>query len=169
MNSPTILFAADAMPPVVVDADAALARPLTIKACDYWRACRGDRAMPARKDISPQGMREFVNNVGLVEVRRSAGGAVDYSIRLAGARIDSVFGSITGKMLGAFLPPQIEARWRGVFDAAVAASAPISVASRVAFGRKEYLAAEVFLAPLGEDGQVSMLFAAVEVWPSGPA
>lgn len=161
---------ADAMPPMVIDATVALTRATTMKAYEYWRAARGDRAMPARRDISPQGMREFVNNVGLIEVRREADGAVIYFVRLAGARIESVFGSITGRALGEFLPPPIEARWRYIFDATLAAKAPLRLTSRVAFQRKDYLAAECFLAPLGEGDDIALLLIAVDVWPvSTPA
>jgi hypothetical protein len=153
-------------PTVEFDKTVSLMREMTAKAYEYWKAARGDRAMPARKDIKPQDMREFVRHIGLVEVRRAADGHAIYFIRLAGAKIESVFGAITGKSLGEFLPVQLEARWRLVFDAALEHPVPVRIASRVLFGGKTYLACEVLLAPLGEGGEVSMLFAAVDVWPA---
>ena len=152
---------------------ATLTREMTKKAHDYWQAVRGARPWPARKDITPQGMREFLSHVGLVEARPGAKGGTTYFIRLAGAKIESVYGSITGKALSEFLSVPLEARWRLVFDAALARQEPFRVATRVMFGGKSYLAAEVFLAPMGEQDDVSMIFAAVDVWPAvggtGPA
>jgi hypothetical protein len=151
--------------PIEVDPASALTRPMTLKAYDYWRSVCGDRAMPARKDISPQGMRAFVGHIALVELRPGENGRTDYVMRVAGARIEDTFGAITGRAIGDFLPPDIEKRWRWAMDQAVAAAAPLRIASRVLFGNKTFLQAEVLLAPLGEAGQVSMLFGAIEIWP----
>ncbi|MGH6871724.1 MAG: PAS domain-containing protein [Rhizomicrobium sp.] len=143
-----------------------LTREMTQKAYDYWLAARGNRPWPARKDITPQGMKEFVRHIGLVEVRRDKEGRPSYFVRLAGAKIESVYGPITGKSLGEFLPAGLEGRWRLVFDAALTRKEPFQVTTRVMFGGKTYLQAEVLLAPLGEGDEISMLFAAVDVWPA---
>ena len=153
-------------PPIEIDPTVTLTRPMTIRAYEYWQSARVARAMPARKDISPQAMRAFVSHVALVELRAGSGGKLDYVMRLAGARIEDVFGSITGRALQEFMPAQIESRWRWTMDKAVAAAAPLRVSSRVAFGDKTWLQAEVLLAPLGNAGTVSMLFGAIEIWPA---
>jgi len=140
------------LPPITIDPTVALTRPMTIKAYDYWQSARAGRAMPARKDIAPQAMRAFVGHVALVELR-------------AGARIEDAFGAITGRALPEFMPPRIEARWRMVMDKVIASAAPLRAASRVSFGGKTWLQAEVVLAPLGDGGTVSMLFGAIELWP----
>ncbi|HEY2071823.1 MAG TPA: PAS domain-containing protein [Rhizomicrobium sp.] len=164
----TEMLARTSGPPVEFDRSVSLTREMTAKAYEYWKAARGTRAMPARKDITPQTMRDFVQHVGLVEVRKMADGRATYFIRLAGSRIEHTFGAITGKTLSEFLPAQLEARWRLVFDAAREMKAPVRIASRLAFEGKSYLAAEVLLAPLGESDDVSMLFAGVDIWPAEP-
>jgi hypothetical protein len=153
-------------PTVEFDPSVSLTREMTKKAFAYWQSKRCGRSWPARADITPQEMRDFVRHVALVEVRRTEAGDPSYFVRVAGAKIESVYGPITGKRLSEFLPAQLEARWRLVFDAAVSAKAPLRVATRVMFGGKDYLAAEVLLAPLGDGAEISMLYAAVDVWPA---
>ena len=166
MSSIADMLAHVGAPAIEFDKTVSLKREMTAKAYDYWKAVRGARPMPARKDMSPHGMREFMRHVGLVEVRRMADGRITYFIRLAGARIESVFGAITGKTLSEFLPAPLESRWRLVFDAARETRAPVRVGSQMMFGGKSYLVSEVLLAPLGEGEDVTMLFAAVDVWPA---
>jgi hypothetical protein len=168
MSSIADLLARTNGPSIEIDRTVALTRDVTRKAHDYWLSRREGRPWPARRDITPQGMKDFVRNIGLVEIRTMADGHGTYFIRLAGAKIESVYGAITGKTLSEFLPAALEARWRMVFDAAIAERAPVRLATRVMFGGKSYLAAEVLLAPLGEGDVVSMLYAAVDVWPAVP-
>jgi hypothetical protein len=168
MSSIVDLLARTDGPAVDIDYDVALTRESNRKAYEYWQARRGDRSWPARKDITPQGMKGFMRHVGLVEVRKMADGHATYFIRFAGAKIESVFGPITGKTLSEFLPASLEGRWRLVFDQALKGRRPVRIASRVAFQGKTYLANEVLLAPMGEEGEVTMLFAAVDVWPAVP-
>ncbi|HEY1632329.1 MAG TPA: PAS domain-containing protein [Rhizomicrobium sp.] len=156
-------------PVVEVDRSVALTRDANRKAYAYWRAARGTRRWPARRDLTPQGMKPFMRHVGLVERRAHAQGGASYVIRYAGAKIETVYGPITGKALGEFLTPELEARWRIIFDAAFQAKEPIRFATSVMFGGKNYLAAEVLLAPLGEGDEVSMLFAGVDIWPAHEA
>jgi hypothetical protein len=156
---------ANALPPIKVDRSLAFTRPMTAKAHEYWLSVRGTRAMPTRKDISPQSMRTLVKHVALVEVRRDEAGKPDYFIRVAGGKIEDVFGSVTGHRLSDFLPPKIEERWRQILDAGLEAAGPLRATSRVAFSGKTWLKSEIFLAPLGEAGRIEMLFVAVELWP----
>ena len=156
---------ANALPPIKIDRGLSFMRPMTAKAHDYWQSVRGDRATPSRKDISPQSMRMLVKHVALVEPRRDHAGKPDYFIRLAGVKIEDVFGSITGHRLPDFLPPKIEERWRLILDAAMDAAGPLRATSRVAFSGKTWLKVELFLAPLGESGEIPMLFVAAEFWP----
>jgi len=149
---------ANALPPIKIDRGLAFTRPMTAKALEYWQSVRGSRAMPSRKDISPQSMRTLVKHVALVEIRRGDGGNTDYFIRIAGGKIEDVFGSITGHRLPDFLPPKIEERWRFIFDTELEAAAPLRMTSRVAFASKTWLKVELFLAPLGESGEIPMLW-----------
>ena len=145
---------------MVLDWELQARQPPIIAARDYWLSRRGERPMPNRADLNPVAMRAFTEHVGLVEIRREQD--VDYFIRRAGGRWEAVFGPMTGKLVQEFLPPEIETRWREVFDAVREARAPLRVTSGIRFQRKSWLEAEMFVGPLG-DGDVTMLFMAFEI------
>ena len=133
-----------------------------VAALDYWRSrCRGE-AMPKRDDIDPLEMRGFIGKVALIEVENDAAGARNYRVRLAAKSLEDVYGPVTGKTLSGFLEPDMEERWRLLFDAVVAAGVPVRHAGQVAFQGKSWLHTEVLLAPLADDsGRIAMLFLTV--------
>ena len=94
----------DRLPALHIDPEVVLTQPVTIKAYNYWRACRGARLMPARADITPKSMKDFMTNVGLIEARPTALG-VDYVVRLAGSRCGRASGSRPRR-------PRNDCRWR---------------------------------------------------------
>jgi hypothetical protein len=153
------------MPPVHIDRSLHLTRTPTIKGRDYWLALRGDRPMPARADISPRSMREFLPYIGLIELIALPDGSEDYAVRLAGGKIEEIFGSLTGHPLRDTLPPEIAARWRLVFEEVRRSKAPLVATSRMAYNNLRHLKQELFIAPLGEDGTVRMLFGVLDIWP----
>jgi hypothetical protein len=152
--------------PFVIDRTAAVTRPSTIKALEYWRARKGARAMPSRADISPAALRAVLPQIGLVDLPGPNDRPTAYTVRLAGDAIQQVFGPLTGKPIDEFLPQDTLARWVTCFDAARTEAAPVRINSRVAYQNKTWLQAEVLLAPLGQDGHILMLFAAVDIWPA---
>lgn len=150
--------------PLSFDWSIALTQSATIQARDYWLSRRGNGAMPARADLSPHAMKAFMPHLGLIEVRE-APSRRDYLIRLAGSRWEDVFGPMRAKLLGDFLPKHIEDRWRLLFDSVCDAKKPVRVTTRIAFKEKTWLAAEMFVAPLSDDGtSVSMLFLCFASW-----
>lgn len=155
----------DDMPPVHIDRSLNLTRAATIKGRDYWLALRGNRLMPARADISPRDMREFLPNIGLAELVSLPGGDEDYAMRLAGGKIEEIFGSLTGQPIGKILAPEIAARWRLIFEEVRRSKAPLVASSRMAFNNLRHLKQELFIAPLGENGTVQMLFGVLDIWP----
>lgn len=138
-------------------------QPAIISARDYWQSRRNGRLMPNRADLNPVAMRRFTEHIGLIEVRHEPEGEADYFIRRAGTRWEAVFGPITGRSIHEFLPPEIEMRWRQVFDAVCKAKAPVRVTTDIRFQQKSWLDAELFVAPLGET-EVVMLFLAFTSW-----
>lgn len=115
--------------------------------------------MPSRQDLNPGAMRAFTPHIGLVDVRPGEG-IVDYVVRRAGAKWEEVYGPITGCNLHDYLPPALEKVWRQMFDSVLERKAPVRVTSRVEFQGKTWLMAEIFIAPLGQEDQVTMLFIA---------
>ncbi len=156
--------------PFVIDTSAAFTRPATIRVLEYWRSRKGDRGMPSRADISPSALRPLLPQIALVDVPTSSERPTAYTIRLAGDAIHQLFGPLTGKPIDEFLPPEALERWIACFEAVRTSAAPVRVAApQVAYGGKNWLQAEVLLAPLGQDGRVLMLLAAVDTWPAAPA
>ena len=144
--------------PLQLDWNLEFTQTPTILARDYWRSRRRAYGMPARADIAPAAMRKFVAHAGLSEIRPGTR-QVDYFIRLAGTRWEDVFGPMTGRFLEDFLPPEIEMRWRTVFDAVRKAATPVGIATGIEFQGKSWLTCEMFVAPLGDAAHnVTMLF-----------
>jgi hypothetical protein len=153
------------LPPITVDESLSFVQPATIAALAYWKSKLGGRPMPSRADLDPREMRSFMPHIALVELRQTADGAQDYYMRLTGTSIEQVFGQLTGQLISEFLPPEIEARWRMMFDAARDAAAPVRITGRIAFQRKTWLQCELMIAPLGTEGKtISMFFVAVATW-----
>jgi len=150
--------------PLEFDWELQFTREPTGLASEYWQSRRGDRAMPARADLNPAAMRKFTPHIGLVEIRRDRAPHVEYFIRRAGGEWEQVFGPMTGHFLDEFLPPQIETRWRRVFDAVCEKKAPVRVTTGIHFQGKTWLTTEMFVAPLGEAEEPDMLFIAFTAW-----
>jgi len=155
----------DEMPPVHIDRTLNLTRAATIKGRDYWLALRGDRQMPARAEISPRDMREFLPYVGLIEHAPLPEGGEDYFVRLVGGKVEEIFGPMTGQFITKTLPPEIADRWRLILDEVRRSKAPLVATSRVAYNNLRHLKQEVFIAPLGENGTVQVLFGVLDIWP----
>ena len=74
-----------------------LGNPQQRQLYDYWRACAGDRALPARHDILPEDIAQLLPNVSLMEVD---GEIESLKIRLAGTEIRDIYGfEPTGRYL----------------------------------------------------------------------
>jgi hypothetical protein len=155
------------LPPINVDRSLGFEHAAIAAAHAYWRTlCRG-RPMPVRADIDPVEMRRFLTHVALVHLPDDPSGEGEFSIRLAGDHVESVFGTISGRPLSKFLKPEIQKRWRTIFDLTVEEKAPLRFFGPVGFERKLWLDAELMLAPLaGPEGAVGMLFAGFAAWPN---
>jgi hypothetical protein len=69
----------------------------------YWEAKRGERKMPARRDLRPEEMREFLGYLVLVDVE--AGSPSKFRFRLVGAEIAGAYGrDMTGLYVDDVLP-----------------------------------------------------------------
>ena len=155
----------DDLPPVFVDRSLALTRTPTIKGRDYWNRLRGERPMPTRAEIVPRDMRVFLPQVGLVEAVPGADGVVDYTMRVAGGKVEEIFGPLTGQPISKSLPPETVSRWRLVFDEIRKGGVPLAVSGRVAYANLRHLKYELFAAPLGEEGNVVAIFGVLDIWP----
>lgn len=167
MNDPDQRFpkVVDELPPVEISREPAFRCAENQAAIAYWRSnCRG-RAMPARGDIDPTEMRPFLPHVGLVETPDGSPARPDYRIALAGSAIESVLGPLTGRLLQEAVPPVIARRWRSIYEVVVTEAIPIQATSRVSFEAKNFLMAELLVAPLtGERQRLDTLFVSLVFW-----
>jgi hypothetical protein len=123
--------------------------PNLAAALAYWRRCCAGRALPQRSDLDPVLMRSFIAHVGLIEVRHDDKGDMAPFVRIAGSRIDEVFGWRGGQMLTDNLPLALAQGWRAQFDAALGLGAPLRVGARIVYDIKTSLDVESLYAPLG--------------------
>lgn len=149
--------------PIASDPTLAFEREPNKLAYAYWQARCDGRSMPARADLDPGAMKKFTPHVGLVEPRLASTGP-SYFIRRAGSRWEDVYGAITGKVLQDFLPPHLAAAWHSVFDSVTTSAKPIRITTQVDFQGKNWLDIELMVAPLGEQGTVSMLLISFVAW-----
>lgn len=155
--------------PLVLDHEVSLVHPKVIKVYEYWRACRGPRLMPDRKDIAPKGMRSFLPHAGLIDARHT-GQRLEYVTRLAGTAIEEVMGPITGKAFSDYLEPEVEARWRVIYDDVRRTRGPLSATGRMAFQGRHWLQIETFIGPLAdgeaeENAEITKFLVGFAAWP----
>jgi hypothetical protein len=131
------------------------------KASAYWKSRCGERTHPARADLIPKDMVRFLKHVMLVDVQHMSVTSRAYRVRLAGTSVEQVYRPITGHQIDEVLPRTISDRWQGCFDAVATANRPLRLTGCVGFEHMTWLQGEVFVAPLGEEGNpISMIFAA---------
>jgi hypothetical protein len=151
--------------PITVDWELAFTRPATKSALAYWRSlCRG-RPMPARTDLNPRAMREFLNHVSVVDVVPDPAHAFEYIVSLQGMHPREVLGNVKGRRLEEIFSQELAERWRGCFEHSRAAAAPVRLLTRASTLAKNWLACEVLIAPLANDaGQLQSLFWVFAAW-----
>jgi hypothetical protein len=136
-----------------------LAHPTLMAVRDYWDVKRGDRAMPARADLHPSELRDYLGWMTMLEVIPDL---PDYRYRLIGGLITQYFlGDATGKTVTEAFAPAGEGAIKGmkaVLGKTVQARVPIRCfgeAGWLAPGFEEF---ETLFLPLSDDGeQVNMI------------
>lgn len=157
------------LPRVEHDPTLAFLHPKLIDALAYWKACRGSRPLPRRADLDPVAMRSFIGHVALFDVRREADGSVDYFVRLAGARVEDVFGARGQRMLTEGLAPELVPRWRRPADRVLETGKPLRTRSRIAYQNQTWIDGEALHAPLGDrPAAPDMIFFAFAVLSANP-
>ena len=120
---------------------------------DYWRAKRGERAMPARADINPSEMREHLGWICMLDV---LGGGAEFRYRLIGTMItEYFFWNPTGKTVSeafAIQPAKLRDAVLGVCRCAVQSRAPLRVYGHSGWAAKGIEECEGLYLPLSSDG-----------------
>jgi hypothetical protein len=153
--------------PITVDWELAFTRPPAHKALAYWRSLLHGRRMPARCELRPRAMKDFLKYVNLVDVLPIAEGEWDYAVSLQSADALEVLGDIKGRRITEVFPSPHAQRWRCCFDLPRKKKAPVRLLTRASTRNKNWLACEVFLAPLGDRDDVTSIFWLTAAWPAG--
>src|SRR6266478_2370857 len=81
-----------------------LRHPMLRDAYDYWCLIKGDRNLPSRGDMSPEGMKVYLSNVMLIDVSYDP---LDFVYRVFGSGIARVHGKdYTGKSVHQLEPTE---------------------------------------------------------------
>jgi hypothetical protein len=162
-------FTADkrTMPTITVDWSLAFQNSAATEAAAYWFLLRGDRQMPARRELSPSAMRGFLSFVNLVSIKGE--GPDSYRLALQGQHTRDVFGHLAKCKLTEVLSIQEEQRWRECFDLARDSQKPVRLTTRVGTQGKLWLDCEVFMAPLADADGGSSIYWVFVSWPSEAA
>lgn len=152
--------------PVTVDWELRFLRPPAQDAALYWHSLLNGRCMPARRELSPRAMKDFIPHVSLLDVVSEVDEKPDYVVTLQGGHAREVFGDIKGCRPAEIFDPAIARRWRRCFDLSYASKKPARLLSRASTSGKNWLVCEALIAPLGEGAEVQAFLWAFVSWPA---
>jgi hypothetical protein len=119
---------------------------------DLWNSVAAENSLPSRSQFTARHLKPYLPDLDLVGIEAEAGRARRYRHRYVGTHVVAVLGEMTGQAFEDFMPPETSARTIACFDAVVAGCRPTRVLTRFQLPKADYLAAEIFGAPLAEDG-----------------
>lgn len=118
---------------------------------DYWRRCRGPRAMPSRDDIAPGDIPNLLPYLGLIDIQPGFGGSI---VRLAGSALREIYGfELTGKRLGEIRWGDRKDYWQGVYRRVTDMRAPAHGVVRGPIADREHVTMYWLRLPLSDNGE----------------
>jgi hypothetical protein len=130
---------------------------------DYWNEKRGDRRMPARRDVLPGELKAYLPQILLVDVLP---GATDFRYRLVGSRLRPYFPrEATGKTMREALAPFGAETVSSTIEVyrTVAGCTPLRITGPGHLYAQQSKFFEAMLLPLSDDDKdVNMIFGAFE-------
>ncbi|MDP6344998.1 MAG: PAS domain-containing protein [Alphaproteobacteria bacterium] len=125
--------------------------PKLLEILDYWRRKRGDRAMPARRDIDPLDLRSQLGNLVLVDVEHQP---LRLKYRLIGTKITQAMRrDFTGRYYDEVYPPELLESINDSFRWMFAHRLPLRSHGEAFYPDKNYYEYEALNMPLSEDGE----------------
>jgi hypothetical protein len=115
----------------------------------YWLAKRGDRSMPARKDIDPSEIKPLLPYVMMIDMEAP----YRYRMRLVGTGIVDFIGrDFTGRIAGSEMPPDAARMMHAILDTVAEFRSPIFRAGKAYWWKeKAYRDFEACFLPLSND------------------
>jgi hypothetical protein len=148
---------------MTVDCDCKSALPKINRALSYWNEKRQNRAMPARRDISPFEIKDVLPIVQFYDV---VDGGASYRVRLLGTDVARLFDKDpTGKLFDRGSDSKLVTRMLTIFDQVMSKRKPlIARAEHTAIEKVNHSPIESIYCPLSDDGtDINMIFAATVV------
>ena len=131
------------------DPTLAFSDPVYERFLTLWRSKAGTRAMPAKSEITPRDLKDFLRDI--VMCQRVAENPSQYVWRLTGSKVAEVVGHHPGKTIAESVPPELAARWMECADLILDGGQPLRFLGRVHLKDREYLDAENLFVPLAND------------------
>ena len=131
------------------DPTLAFSDPVYQQFLSLWRSKAGTRAMPAKSEITPRDLKDFLRDITVCH--RVAENPSQYVWRLIGTKVAEVVGHHTGKTLEESIPPELSVRWTECADLILDGGQPLRFLGRVHLKDREYLDAENLFVPLAND------------------
>jgi hypothetical protein len=126
--------------------------PELVQVASLWRDKSAERSLPLRRDMNARALKAYLPHIIIADVVRDEERR-RYLFRLMGTSIARVFGDHTGRFLDeAIVSPYCE-RWIAALDTALTAGGPVRLSGRVEHRQQDYLAMEIFLAPIEQRGE----------------
>ena len=144
------------------DPTLAFSDPIYEQCLSLWRSKAGTRAMPAKSEITPRDLKDFLCHVAMCQRVAPS----QYVWRLTGAKVAEVTGHHTGKTFEESVPPEILPRWIECGDLVLDGGQPLRFLGRVQLSGREYLSAENLFMPLANDeGQPTFVMGLIRYSP----
>ncbi len=117
-----------------------------------WNSVAPNGRLPSRSAFTARLLKPHLKDLCVLGIEGDAGCSRRYRHRYVGTSVTAVFGELTGLCFDDFLPPELLPRTIACIDAMVAERRPLRTLTRFRHPKADFLAAEVFGAPLSDDG-----------------
>jgi hypothetical protein len=153
-------FAEQTGAPSRCDSSLSFETPELVEVAALWRDKSAGRDMPLRRDMNARALKAYLPHITIADVVHD-GERRRYRFRLMGTSIARMFGDHTGRFLDEAIVSPFRERWTAAFDAAFQAGGPIRLSGRIEYRELDYLAMEIFLAPIEQrDEKAEFILAA---------
>ncbi|HEY0106680.1 MAG TPA: hypothetical protein VGB91_11400 [Rhizomicrobium sp.] len=123
-----------------------------LKEClELWTRIAAGKTLPARGDLTPRAMKNFLSSVIVWDVLRGESG-VRFRLRVMGSGPQRIWGGKAGDFLDEVVPEPFRTRWHRLAHLSLALRAPLRCHGTVQFANQTYYHSETFQAPLAGEG-----------------
>ena len=141
--------------PIRADASLSFRHSDLVQLRTLWSGLTASGNLPARFDLTVRLLKPFLSNLVFVEMIFDPEGVRRYRHTYVGSTIITKTGEFTGRTLEEFLPAEGARRWTKCMEAVQEAGHAVRFVARSWLGAGHHVLAEIFTAPLANDGIVA--------------